>query len=61
MCLPLLYEQVQLNASELSGFSVATAEVVQCYKYKNMKAALANVPTGKDLGGSVSTKVCLNE
>jgi len=49
--------QVQLDASELSGFSVASAEVVQHYKFKNMKAALANIPAGKDVGGSVSTKV----
>lgn len=51
--------QVQVDASELSGFSVAAPEVIQHYKYKNMKAALANIPAGKDIGGSVSTKVTL--
>lgn len=35
----------------------AMCQVVQYYKYKNMKAALANIPAGKDIGGSVSTKV----
>lgn len=49
--------QVHVDASELSGFSVAAPEVIQHYKYKNMKAALANIPAGKDIGGSVSTKV----
>jgi hypothetical protein len=38
---------------------VAAPEVIQHYKYKNMKAALANIPAGKDIGGSVSTKVTL--
>jgi hypothetical protein len=38
---------------------VAASEVSQHYKYKNMKAALANIPAGKDIGGSVSTKVSL--
>lgn len=52
--------EVQLDASELSGFSVASAEVVQHYKFKNMKAALANIPAGKDVGGSVSTKVSID-
>jgi hypothetical protein len=49
--------QVQVDASELSGFSVSAPEVIQHYKYKNMKAAVANIPAGKDIGGSVSTKV----
>jgi hypothetical protein len=49
--------QVQIDASELSGFSVSAPEVIQHYKYKNMKAAVANIPAGKDVGGSVSTKV----
>lgn len=53
----LHHVQVQVDASELSGFSVSAPEVVQHYKYKNMKAALANIPAGKDIGGSVSTKV----
>lgn len=51
--------QVQVDASELSGFSVSAPEVIQHYKYKNMKAALANIPASKDIGGSVSTKVIL--
>lgn len=54
-CVVLL--QVQVDAAELSGFSVSAPDVIQHYKYKNMKAALANIPAGKDIGGSVSTKV----
>lgn len=47
-----------LNAGDLSGYQVCAAEMVRHYRYKNMKATLANIPVGnKDKGGSVSTKV----
>eukprot|EP00879_Flechtneria_rotunda_P030913 GHRR01033648.1.p1 GENE.GHRR01033648.1~~GHRR01033648.1.p1 ORF type:complete len:127 (-),score=20.36 GHRR01033648.1:249-629(-) len=54
--LPLL-QQVQLSASDLSGFQVASDQVMQHYKYKNLKAAMSNIPTSKDVGGPVFTKV----
>jgi putative hemolysin len=31
--------------------------VQQRYRYKNLKAAMCHIPDGKELGGTVSTKV----
>lgn len=49
--------QVQLDASDLSGFQVAPGQAVTRYKYKNLKAACCNIPAGREHGGSISSKV----
>jgi hypothetical protein len=53
----LLDVQVHLNSADLSGFQVAASDVLQRYRYKNLKAALCHIPDGKEIGGPVSTKV----
>eukprot|EP00775_Hariotina_reticulata_P001045 gene1045-1382_t len=49
--------EVQLDTSHLSSCQASAAEVVQHYKYKNLRAALSNIPSARDVGGAVSTKV----
>jgi hypothetical protein len=50
--------QIELNTQELSGFQVTEQLVTWRYKYKNLKAALSNIPSGMHKGaGNVSTKV----
>jgi hypothetical protein len=50
--------QVELPMDELAGYSVATPALSARYKYKNLRAALAQIPTGGGkAAGSISTKV----
>jgi hypothetical protein len=50
--------QVELPMDELAGYSVATPDLAARYKYKNLRAALAQIPTGGGkAAGSISTKV----
>ena len=53
--------QIELNTQELSGFQVSEQLVMWRYKYKNLKAALSNIPAGAHKGtGTVNTKVRIN-
>lgn len=57
-CLPLKNTQVDIPASQLSGFSCSSPVVRHTYLYKLLRTAFANIPQ-RDPSG-VSTKVAID-